>query len=456
MNSHQSHDKDGDAFQYRVVVVDPRDKHIAAISTSAGWGLPRVSISATSRIAEAATSSLGETHGISTIQLALLLGDNPSERCLVHELIGAERSQSRASELAYVALDDVSPDDLSEFERQQASETMTGSLKSHGRFARLGWIDELLGEIGFDSDRSSWPTIRHINNGIDFCLMSLSTVGHPTLWFKAVGEPNTMEYSLTLALQSRIPAMVPKIIRNFPVWNAWLSEGVEPGERLDCTLNIGDWTTAILALARLQLDLVDDVSDLRGSGAKDWTTDRMCLLTEYFFNEAPAIADAQTSTKAKRIRNKDLEQLRKTVESALFVSSSSGIPETLNHGDIGHGNILLSQAGPVFLDWAEGYVGSPILSAEHLLAIFGKTHLGTPREVTHLRELYIRQWEPYSTPQKLRDVSLIAPGLAAFSYALMAHTAYAQTPDPTQGWPFLRSMLRRSMDEFKGAQERAA
>jgi aminoglycoside phosphotransferase (APT) family kinase protein len=46
-----------------------------------------------------------------------------------------------------------------------------------------------------------------------------------------------------------------------------------------------------------------------------------------------------------------------------------GLPETIIHGDLNLGNILMHERGCRFIDWSEAYVGNPLVSLQHLLLL---------------------------------------------------------------------------------------
>src|ERR1035441_7697584 len=97
---------------------------------------------------------------------------------------------------------------------------------------------------------------------------------------------------------------------------------------------------ALTALATMQRELAIDVDFLSTLGAKNWTCAQIRSHFEPFFQEALCAMEAQVSTKSKPLSGRELFQLRNQLESALDEFMNAGIPETLMHGDIGHGNIL--------------------------------------------------------------------------------------------------------------------
>jgi aminoglycoside phosphotransferase (APT) family kinase protein len=145
--------------------------------------------------------------------------------------------------------------------------------------------------------------------------------------------------------------------------------------------------------------------------------------------------------------------LQKDIEATFHEFMDDRMPETLLHGDIGHGNIITSPNGPVFLDWAETYIGHPFLCSEHLVADLTRSNPLFAQSKTRLRSHYAACWAFFGERDALDKVVALAPAMAAFAYAVIAWDTYRDRPDPTTVWPLLRSMLRRTKFEFEQASE---
>jgi hypothetical protein len=432
-------------IEYRLVMIDPYSTRILTIKSTARLSLPRESIPAYTRVAEALTEAIEQRYGLRTIQLAILPRAEEQTCCAVHEILGPLDSVAGQPSLA--TLDEIAPSELAETERAIVLKIMTGGASELGRFARVGWIDELLARTGSHRDESSMPVIRHLNQGIDFCLLNLKDADGRNLWFKAVGEPNTREYALTVELARRFPEYLPKILATIPEWNGWIMEDIK-GVPLNKSTSIYQCEQTLTALAVMQKKMVNDVALLSALGAKDLTCVRIASLLEPLFREALSAMQAQTSTRSKPLAGSELYQLQKDMESALDEFLNAGIPETLLHGDIGHGNIIATSNGPVFLDWAETYIGHPFLSAEHLLADLARSNPFFAEYQAVLRHHYSAHWTTYARQGELERVTALAPAIGAFVYAVIAWDANRNRANPAQAWPLMRSMLRRTKQDL--------
>jgi hypothetical protein len=441
---------DPKGIECRLVVIEVDSMRILTTASAAGPLLPRETTPAYTRAAEAITEAIEQRYGLRTIQLAILPGTEELSYCAVHEIMGSQEEIYRL--LSSATLDEIAPSELTETERATVLKIIKGDARELGRFARIGWIDELLAKTGSYRGQSSMPVIRQLNQGIDFCLLSLTDLTGRKIWFKAVGEPNTREYALTAELTRRFPAYMPRILTTIPEWNGWVMEDVE-----GLPLNESDvryqCEQAFTALATMQKEMVTDMASLSALGAKDWTCGQIASLSEPFFADSQKAMEAQVSTKSRPLGRSELHRLKKDVESALHGFSDAGIPETLVHGDIGHGNIIATLNGPVFLDWAETYVGHPFLSAEHLLADLVRSNPPLAADQTALRAHYAAQWKAQVRPAELEKVTVLAPAIAAFAYAVIAWDANCSRPDPALVWPLLRSLLRRTKRELEHVSE---
>jgi hypothetical protein len=439
---------DRNSIECRLIVIETHSMRILTNGAPDSPELPRLLLPGDARVAETLTGAIEDTYGLSTIQLALLPG--APGYCAVHEVIDSRRLMHGS--LSFTPIDKISSEELQEEDRATVLKIMLGEAQEFGRFARLGWIHELLARTESFRRQDSLPIIRHINQGIDFCLLSLTDSAGHRLWFKAVGEPNTREYALTCELARRFPAYLPKILLTIPEWNGWVMEHAE-GVPLNETTAIAPCKLALTALARMQEEISWDARSLSALGASDWTARRIRSLSEPFFEEAQRAMQAQTSAKSRPMTTNELCRLEKDVQSALLEWMNAALPDTLLHGDIGHGNILATSKGPVFLDWAETSLGHPFLSAEHLVADLARSNPVFAGEQDDLRRHYASHWKTYLPPAELEKVRALAPAIGAFAYAVFAWDARRHRSDPIEAWPFLRSMLRRTWRELDRVSE---
>src|SRR5262249_23702084 len=77
----------------------------------------------------------------------------------------------------------------------------------------------------------------------------------------------------------------------------------------------------------------------------------------------------QTSTKAPRVETARLQELRGVLHQICDRMAALHLPDTVVHGDLNFGNILVGSAHCQFIDWCEAYVGNPLITLQHLLLL---------------------------------------------------------------------------------------
>jgi hypothetical protein len=437
-------------LEFRLVAIETASMRVLTTLFPRSISLPRVSVPAGSRLTKALTETVEREVGLRTLELALLPAYNAGPQCTVHEILAPQASLK--APFAFTDLNEISSEELTGEERSLVLKIMKSEAHELGRFARIGWLGDLYQKAHIPFDRTSFALVKQLNQGINFSLLRLQDAeGHP-VWFKSVGKPNQREYSISLKLSQRFPKFLPKIVAEIPEWNGWIMEEVL-GTPLNESEGMRSSEQALAALALMQKEMARETAVLSELGALDWTSARISALSEPFFSEAHLAMQAQTSTRSKPIPDNDLDQLNRDMDSALSAFNDSGIPDTLVHGDIGHGNIIATANGPIFLDWAETCIGHPFLSAEHLLADLARSQPLFSEARAILRAHYVSHWSTYASPSSLAKTAALAPAIAAFAYAIFLWEANRDQDDPEGAWPILRSMLRRTRRELSSALE---
>ena len=156
------------------------------------------------------------------------------------------------------------------------------------------------------------------------------------------------------------------ILASRPDWNGWLAREVE-GKLLSGSEDRDTWERAAVALARLQIESIDRGSRILSAGARDLGLAALSKLIQPFVTVMEQLMDRQTKIPPPVLGRKDLLRLAGSIQMALDATEAAGIPKTLGHLDLNPGNIIVLDSGTAFIDWAEAYVGNPLLSLEYLL-----------------------------------------------------------------------------------------
>jgi hypothetical protein len=198
-------------IECRLVLIERDSMRIVTTASAEGSTLPRESIPACVRTAEALTDAMEQKYGLHTIQLAFLPGSEALSCCAIHEIMGSQEEERGI--LSFKTMNEIAPSELTETERATVRKIIKREAPELGRFARIGWIDELLAKTGSHRSPGSIPVIRQLNQGNDFCLLSLTDSTGRKMWFKAVGEPNTRDWAPTIlgsANTKRMPPLAKK------------------------------------------------------------------------------------------------------------------------------------------------------------------------------------------------------------------------------------------------------
>jgi hypothetical protein len=318
-------------------------------------------------------------------------------------------------------------------------------------FARLNWFEELYHWVSNAcATRGVCLTgdFRQSNASPAFSLIRFETNGS-TVWFKAVGEPNRHEFSITLKLAEFFPKFLPTVISERPEWNGWLSFEVT-GDELSEARHVEFWETAATALGELQIESLGKAADISNAGARSLTSDELMALRRPFFDVMGQLMKRQTKVPPPVLADQGLLDLDHRLHDALTDMHQLGIPEALGHLDPNPGNMIVSSGSCVFLDWAEAYVGNPFFTFQYLLEHARRAFPDDSEVGGRLTLAYAQRWKrilpPSAVDEALRLSSLLAP--FAFAVGSPAWRNKGNLEDCAIAG-YLRSLTRRMHREAK-------
>src|SRR5277367_3002566 len=103
------------------------------------------------------------------------------------------------------------------FEGASLAEEYRGPFSEFGSFQRIrAWVEAQILPLGLRWD----GCFRQLQASAFFALIRFQT-DRSAVWFKAVGEPNTREFRVTMELTARFPSHLPASIATCSDWNAW-------------------------------------------------------------------------------------------------------------------------------------------------------------------------------------------------------------------------------------------
>lgn len=413
--------------------------------------LPAVEVPRHTRAAEEITSAMNHSWGVAAFCLFPLSGSFPSPETIRYHL--AEVCEPDAQPPSGMQWSSVASLCASDFQDDCDFAAIQNSLATLEQYRR----GELPGPFG----KPSWPGMvtdwveaqaarfglrpngrfRQFNASPTFSLIRFETSG-PALWFKAVGEPNLHEYSITLKLAALFPTFVPQVIASNPDWNAWLSVEAE-GAYLDATTPDKDWLHVAASLANLQLASIGNGLHLIEAGCKDVRTCALQSLVDPFFDRMAGLMAQQVKPSPRPLSGQEISALASDIHSALQELSDSPVPNVLGHLDFNPGNLLVARERCMFLDWSEGCVGQPFFTFQYLLEHFWRLHrlnVGTEKA---LLSAYTVPWQSFLYPQDIAMVLRLVPPLAAFAYAASSGSWRNPGSIRPETAAYFRSLTRR-------------
>ena len=285
-------------------------------------------------------------------------------------------------------------------------------------FAKRGWLAELrrwtaevIRPVGLEL---TGPFCQY-NASPSFSLIRFETNG-PAVWFKAVGEPNQREFPITLKLSQQFPKYLPELLGARADWNGWLSLEA-PGTNLRETPEMALWESAAESLASLQIESIAKPGSILDAGAHDVRTETLSGLLQPFLALIAQLMEQQTKVPPPVMSYQELSLLGVRIEDSLTLLEDLDLPAVLGHSDLNPGNIIVSVADCVFVDWAEAHVGHPFFSFEYLLEHFRRT-IGTGVALeSRLASSYSAPWRQLFSGEIIAEALALAPLAAVCAYA---------------------------------------
>jgi hypothetical protein len=323
-----------------------------------------------------------------------------------------------------------------------------------GPFGRAGWLRDLFIWAQEQLDPLELRVngnFQQFNGSPTFSLIRLETNG-PATWFKATGEPNHHELSITVALTRLFPRNLPIILGVHPSWNGWLSEEVSDGT-LDQFIELSVWEKVAKDLAELQISSIGKDAELLDARCKDLRLPIVADLIEPFFDRISEFMGAQQKETPPPLTNSQLSFVANRLKESCSLLHDLNFPYALGHIDFNPGNILISPDRSVFLDWAEGCVTNPLVTFEYLHEHARRTQIQDLAS-EKITAAYLRPWQAFLSSDDLARGMTVAPLFAVFVYALAGKAwCSPDTLHDSRRSGYLRSLTRRMYREATRAAE---
>jgi hypothetical protein len=406
---------------HRVILFPPRGVELLVLSEHGRHRLPALSIPSYQRIAEHLTASVHREYSQNAVSLFgfsassthyQVMESTEAFRCAI-----ADTRWVPVSSLDESQFDD--PADVTAIARAVAECKEYADGPNHGSFGQLGWFTELTEWIR-DAIRPAGLILngrfQQLNASPTFSLIRFETSG-PAIWFKAVGQPNLREYPITLALAKHFSGFVPRVIADRHDCNGWLAIEAE-GNHPDEHAHLAVWMRVATTLAEMQIASFGQTLHLLDRGCRDARVAALLELVEPFFEVMVELMERQTKESPPPLSRSQLLGLQTQLQDTLSEAANSGIPNTIGHLDFNPGNVVVKQAGCVFLDWAEACAGLPFLTFQYLLEHLRRLWHEDDSWESAITSTYLDRWQSFVSPHEIAKALRVSPLLAVFAYAV--------------------------------------
>lgn len=405
-----------DKEMYRLVLISPDSGRCLTQDVNGTAQLPRVAIPKWTRPAQEISRVIEENWGRKVVVLDFFEGENLDSGCAIAELLCPTESPVTTSNLTWCSIADPAAGELRGSELAAVERLIATGTTGRGAFSRLGWLDDAVAWIGSELPAKRFQftgEFQQFNASASFCLVRLGNRRGPAYWLKAAGEPNLNEFTVTIGLAEHCSMFLPTIVAARQDWNAWVME--DAGSRVAEPLVLSELERVATNLAELQKCTIVHKETLLSLGCFDQRAvvlrSHIPDLVEYMIHAMTS----QTSTRTPRVGEQRLREIGRLALDACMKMESLGIPETLIHNDFTLDNILINDARCVFTDWAEGCVGNPLLTYQHLRA-----YIAHDERAAHwlpgLDGLYKKAWSDVLSEPQVDRALMLSPLLSLASH----------------------------------------
>lgn len=224
------------------------------------------------------------------------------------------------------------------------------------------WIDAHLADAGarrrgpFVSVRT-WPRATLVTFETD----------RGRMWAKEVPEIFAHEVSVTILLADVDPGSVPPVVTADAALGRIVTEHVEGPALSSLTDRPDAWAAALSRLAELQRVLAVEPTALAIAGVVAAPVRALAAALPRLLGDDDLLRTGQPGG----LSTAEVDALRTRMPALVetcHALADSGVPDSLEHGDLAADEVIIGEMGPVFLDWSDGSITHPFLSAASLLA----------------------------------------------------------------------------------------
>lgn len=298
-----------------------------------------------------------------------------------------------------------------------------------GRMARE-WITEQLERAGrHPAGEPGEPRVR------PWSIVQRVPTDRGDVWFKANRAQTTYEPALIDLLARQAPGLVLAPIA-IDVDRGWslMPDGGPILRSFPDDVVLRHWERLLPAYAELQQGLSASVPELISAGVPDDRPDRLPELFSVLLDDT----DVLLVDESDGLSTEDLGRLREfraDVERRCDALASSGIPATVDHGDLHDGNVFVRAHGYAVFDWGDTCIAHPFASLLVTLSAIAYRYELAPDapDLARLRDAYLEPWTAGRSRRELVELAAAAIAVAPVSRARSWERALTAVPPAERG-----------------------
>jgi phosphotransferase family enzyme len=289
------------------------------------------------------------------------------------------------------------------------------------------WIEARLGELGLtragpieQPHVRAWSTVMRV------------PTGGGSVWFKANGPQQAYEAGVVRVLAERCPRQVPELLAvdEGRSWMLLADGGTRLRELLDGDPGLVRWETILPLHAELQIAASPARDELLAAGAPHRSLDALMGGLERLLADPEALRPAVDEA----LTREEIERLERQVPRLADLCTRVGaleLPESINHGDLHDGQMLVRDDRYLFFDWGDASVTHPFFATVVPLRVLayklGIQQLDEP--LNRLRDAYLEPWTAFHSRGDLLGVYDDAYRLGTLSRLLDWRDYVAVSPE---------------------------
>lgn len=322
------------------------------------------------------------------------------------------------------------------------------------RFGTYRWYDKAMKQVR-DRLRESDDSLVRVeqwHGDREAVVLRLDTARGVVYWLKAADGRSQQESDVLTVLASQYPTVFPKVFAHWPDSKMMLIEHLD-GNELDESRDVAEWNRTARLLAELQVSSLEKTASLLTAGAPNLSPKYLGNLARPFCRLMAEVMSRQRDTPPARLASEQLQFLADAIEDACEEAASLPFASALANADFSPHNVMLTDRGPKFFDWAETIVGFPLVTAEYFLSRMQTERRERGTWQAQLEAAYRRVWEEAFGGDLVETGFLIARLLAPFTVAVYL-SGWQFQGEPAIDDRYLRALTRRMLRHAPEGVER--